>query len=259
MADTKIQWATKVWNPITGCSKVSDGCRHCYAEKIAHRFWGDRKFTDVQCHPERLEEPWHWRKPQRIFVNSMSDLFHESVPFEFIFAVFMYMLPSGANKWANHTFMILTKRPERMAEFINWMTTKDGLRIEWPLPKIWLGVTAENQEMADKRIPVLLQIPAAIRFVSVEPMLSSVRLNRLDKGDYIIDALQGMVYYLGGGRQIKKLDWVIAGPETGPKARPMKREWIESLYEQCKSTGVPFFDKKNVIGLNLKQFPEVSA
>jgi protein gp37 len=258
VAVTKIEWASKVWNPVTGCTKISEGCKHCYAARIAGRKFPkggfvDRDFSEVRCHPERLTQPSEWRKPQRVFVNSMSDLFHEDVPFEFIFQVFAYMLPMASNKWARHTFMILTKRPQRMAEFIHWMTNRDGLRIEWPLKNIWLGVTAENQQTADERIPILLQIPAAVRFVSVEPMLGAVNLE-----PYLqYPPLHENYKMTFGVNEFKGLDWIICGGETGPQKRPFKREWIADLYDQCKAAGVPFFDKKDVLGLGLKEFPEV--
>lgn len=266
MAETKIEWCDKVWNPVTGCSPVSAGCANCYAERIANRFWGDRKFTDVQYHPERLSEPLKWRKPKKIFVNSMSDLFHEDVPDEFISEVFAIMAVCQ-----QHTFMILTKRPKRMQNYFR-ESSVDGIgpyhsyigkaakrlgdrpnvkcrSIVWPLPNVWLGVTAENQETADERIPILLQIPAAVRFVSCEPLLESINLvQSVNKLDWLNPAS-----FKPGG-----LDWIICGPETGPGKRPMKREWIENLYQQCQSAEVPFFDKKNVLGLNLKQFPEVA-
>jgi protein gp37 len=263
MAETKIEWCDKVWNPTTGCSKISAGCANCYAERIANRFWGDRKFNDIKCHPERLNEPMKWRKPQKIFGNSMSDLFHDDVPFEFIDRVFGVM--AACKK---HIFMILTKRPERALEYYidkanYWSICKYAFELyskETPangftkpsmLNNVWLGVTAENQQTADKRIPILLQIPAAVRFVSVEPMLRAVQLKTLT-GNYM-DIKNKRTFE----RYIDRLGWVICGPETGPGKRPMKREWIENLYQQCQSAGVPFFDKKNILGLNLKQFPEV--
>ncbi len=163
MSDTKIEWATKVWNPVTGCSKVSAGCKNCYAETNAKRFWGKRKFTDVQCHEDRLMDPLHWKKPQRIFVNSMSDLFHPDVPFEFIYRVYHFMM--GIPR---HTYMILTKRPERAIEFFEWWTKPNrpmGVQPIWEYKNIWLGVSVEDQKTADERIPLLLQTPAALVFV----------------------------------------------------------------------------------------------
>jgi protein gp37 len=222
---TKIEWAEKVWNPVTGCTKISPGCANCYAERMTKRFWPDKDFNKVTLHPDRLEEPLRWKKPSRIFVCSMGDLFHEDVTDEFIDGVFGTVL--GLNIFsgvAKHTFLILTKRPERMKRYFDsrdpiehikawayncpWVPKDEDLTTEdlayskcchdwdengrnsngskykpwgylnklWPLPNVWLGVTAENQQMADERIPILLQVPAAVRFVSVEPMLGSVDL-----------------------------------------------------------------------------------
>jgi protein gp37 len=280
MADTKIEWCDKVWNPTTGCSKISAGCANCYAERIANRFWGDRKFNDIKCHPERLNEPMKWRKPQKIFGNSMSDLFHEDVPFEFIDRVFGVM--AACKK---HIFMILTKRPERALEYYidkanYWSICKYAFELyskETPangftkpsmLNNVWLGVTAENQQTADKRISILLQIPAAVRFVSVEPMLGAVNLTKIllptqYQPDWFMGREAGSFFNSLCSDSENRwdsnnhLDWVICGPETGPGKRLMKNEWILDLYQQCTDAGVPFFDKKNVLGLNLKQFPEV--
>ena len=187
MTKTKIEWADRVWNPTTGCTKVSAGCKHCYAERIAGRFWGERKFTDVQLHPERLDMPLHWSKPSRVFVNSMSDLFHPDVDEKFIAKVFGIMWLA-----TKHTFMVLTKRPDRMVELLNnedfqmhtgWFASQAirelGLQKPkdlpaWPNSNIWLGVSVEDQAAADERIPLLLQTPAAVRFISAEPLLGLV-------------------------------------------------------------------------------------
>jgi protein gp37 len=253
MAKTKIEWCDKVWNPTTGCSKISAGCANCYAERIANRFWGDRKFTDVRCHSERLNEPLNWRKPQKIFVNSMSDLFHEDVPFSFVEKVWDIMF--DATILHNHIFMILTKRPKRMLEFSKWMNDCRLRRIDYP--GVWLGVTVENQRTADERIPILLDILAVVRFVSIEPMLGPVDLTNIKDGFVDLDVLSSKLggpndsmHWTGG-----KIDWIICGPETGPGARPIKSKWILDLYRQCADTGVPFFDKRNTLGLNLQQFP----
>lgn len=232
---TKIEWATDVWNPVTGCTKVSEGCRNCYAEGIAKRFWGERKFTDVRCHPDRLDAPRHWKKPRRVFVNSMSDLFHPDVPFEFIDRVF------GAMTMAcEHTFMILTKRPRMMLDWFNWTThNKTGL---WPLPNVWLGVTVENQKAANERIPLLLKTPAVVRFVSVEPMLGEVDMTQAMYG--INPPGMNVFGFTDGFGYEACLDWVICGGETGPGARPMHPDWARSLRDQCQSAGVPFFFKQ---------------
>lgn len=255
MNTTKIEWADAVWNPVTGCTKVSEGCRHCYAETIANRFWGERKFTDVQCHEDRLDAPLHLVKPRRVFVNSMSDLFHSDVPYEFVDEVFRAM-----SKAQSHTFMILTKRADRMYEYINscfrrtsggWYKRADGIKVVsdvWPLPNVWLLVSAENQEAADKRIPYLLNTPAAKRGVSVEPMLENIRLDHLNyKEKWNWDSLtgfqwqDGFVDYQAG---TAKLDWVICGGETGTNARPLHPDWVRSLRDQCQTAGVPFFFKQ---------------
>lgn len=217
---TKIEWTDEVWNPVTGCTKVSQGCKNCYAERIAERFWGDRKFTDVQCHEDRLEIPLHWKKPRKIFVNSMSDLFHPAVPFDFVDEVF-----AAIWKADQHTYQILTKRPERMHDYFkrgNWM-------LDYPLSNVWLGVSCEDQKAADERIPWLLKTPAAVRFVSYEPALGPVDFETyIEQGEY----------------EEPPLDWIIAGGESGPGARPAHPDWFRSVRDQCVEAGVPFFFKQ---------------
>src|SRR3972149_4562828 len=221
MTKTSIEWADEVWNPVTGCTKVSQGCKNCYAERIANRFWGERKFTDLQMHPERLEDPLHWKKPRRVFVNSMSDLFHVDVDHEFISDVFRIM-----ERAISHTFMVLTKRPKEM---LHWFNTYNA---ENPLPNVWLGVSAEDQNTTDERIPDLLRTPAAVRFVSCEPLLGPVNLSPwIDWRLSHIDSPQ-------------KLDWIICGGESGPNARPMNPDWARSLRDQCVAAEVPFFFKQ---------------
>ena len=237
---TKIEWCDETWNPITGCSPISAGCDNCYARRMARRLAGRFGYPetpnhfDVTFHPDRLDQPLKWKKPRRIFVCSMGDLFYEGVEDHQINSVFIRMVNT-----ARHKYLILTKRPERMKDFISIGTGWRGM-----MENIWLGVTAENQQTADERIPILLQIPAAVRFVSGEPMLEEIDLAPYLGG-----------YYLGEqslGRR-SALDWVICGPETGPGARECKPEWIEDLYEQCKAAGVPFFDKrKNYLA---REFP----
>lgn len=282
MATTSIEWTDKVWNPCTGCNKISAGCKNCYAEGIANRFWGERKFTDVQCHEDRLEQPLHWKKPAMIFVNSMSDLFHEKVPFEFIQKVFDTMLtdliPKRGRTFDNcemteddfkdvakHTFQILTKRPERVLRFIDWISKNENdneqparLMIErcgYVIPdNIWLGVSVEDQKTADERIPLLLQTPAAVRFLSIEPMLESIDLER-----------EWGAYQRGNNTPLRKMwlhgiNWVIIGVESGFNRRPCKIEWIENIVEQCKNANVPVFVKQiNINGKVIKDinlFPE---
>jgi protein gp37 len=238
MGITKIQWANKVWNPITGCSPISPGCRNCYARRMANRLKGRYGYSrddpfKVTFHPERLEEPLHWKKPSRIFVCSMGDILHDDVDGFWLSAIW-----STIKRCCWHTFLILTKRPQR------WKKLTPSL----PLYKnIYFGVSVENQQTADERIPILLQIPAAKRYVSVEPMLEKIDL----------------MPYLGG--QYPKweiLDWCIVGGETGPKARPMNPDWARSLRDQCQSAGVPFFFKqmsgKQAIpkDLKIREFPK---
>lgn len=254
MKKTRIKWADSTWNPITGCSPISEGCANCYAERMSKRLAGrfgypaDEPFR-VTLHPERLDEPKHWRKPKRVFVCSMGDLFHTDVPFEFIALVFGRM-----HSARHHTYLVLTKRPDRMAEFIRWYQQEwlGPFASAWPreYQHVWLGVTAENQRTADERIPLLLAIPAAKRFVSCEPLLGPVDLAGLNGligvGLSTIDALNG--YHIhhdddDKAERYDRLDWVIAGGETGPGARPMHPDWARSLRDQCQAAGVPFFFK----------------
>ena len=265
MAQSKIEWTERVWNPVTGCTKVSQGCKNCYAERMAKRLAGrcgypaDDPFR-VTIHSDRLAQPLHWRKPSRVFVNSMSDLFHPDVPGGFIAAVFGIMAACP-----QHTFQVLTKRPARMKTWFEDLKsvgpanrcypaetcrahamnkTLDSVRSKltgydtrWPLPNVWLGVSAENQETADQRIPLLLQAPAAVRFVSCEPLLGPVDLAGASGGnDYLGDHWDRNV---GPG-----IDWVIAGGESGPGARPMHLDWARSLRDQCAAARVPFFFKQ---------------
>jgi protein gp37 len=291
---TGISWTDATWNPIRGCSRVSEGCRHCYAESVAYRFSGpglpyeglvqldmhksgmivrvpkwNGKIKFVEGH---LLDPLRWKKPRRIFVNSMSDLFHENVTDEMrdkIFAV-MALCPQ-------HTFQVLTKRPERQKEYLSKEDTacrvyeamsklyskakKPKFETPFPiesgrymLPNVHLGVSVENQKAADERIPLLLQTPAAVRFISAEPLLGPVNLMNLPLGDtspmgfQFVDAVRGWrsdrANKCGAGQQGSKIDWVIVGGESGPGARPMHPDWARSLRDQCKAAGVPFFFKQ---------------
>lgn len=298
MTKTSIEWATDVWNPVTGCTKVSAGCKNCYAEKIAKRFWGDRKFTDVQCHEERLYEPFHWKKPRRVFVNSMSDLFHPDVPFGFITEVFDVM---NSWRWPNkaaersgdyedlvdpgHTFMVLTKRPERIQTWLNWVDqnwpSNSPLNIERSVcgnlgHNVWLGVSVENQRTAHERIPLLLQTPAAVRFVSVEPMLEWLDLTWWTEKCPECGELPSLVshwrwdgqswahyhgYPIGHIPTIrsKSLDWVICGSESGPSARPFETDWARYLRNQCQRASVPFFLKQMPVNGKLVKMPELDG
>ncbi len=270
MNDTAIEWTEKSWNPVTGCTPVSEGCRNCYARRMAHRLRGrfgypaDEPFR-VTLHPERLEEPLRLTKPSRIFVASMGDLFHDDVPMEFIAEVFNVMACATADCgkrhrhseecWGGppHTFLILTKRPRSMKQALedlpewvedHWsgdaplsLCLEAGL---WPLHNVWLGVTVENQARADERIPILLQTPAAVRFVSCEPLLSAIDLSH-----WLTCACDE--YWPGQGHHpecpTQKLHWCIVGGETGPNARPCHPDWVRSLRDQCQAAGVPFFFK----------------
>lgn len=244
--NTTIEWTRgddgtpgKSWNPVTGCTKISQGCKHCYAEAIAERFRGTKTFPngfDVTLHPERLGQPLHWRKPRRIFVNSMSDLFHEDIPADFIQSVWDVMVEAD---W--HTYQILTKRPERMLAVVPHLRYPIGTKwMDGPAVHIWLGVSCEDQATADLRIPLLLQVPAAIRFLSCEPLLAPVSL----------EAFQPFTGALNNGYRAARgilgghIHWVIVGGESGPGARPMHPAWVRSIRDQCLAAGVPFFYKQ---------------
>jgi protein gp37 len=236
---TKIEWTNETWNPTTGCDKVSQGCKNCYAETVAKRFWVERKFTDVQMHEERLTIPMKWKQPKMIFVDSMSDLFHEAISFEFINHVFTVM--SDVDQ---HIYQVLTKRPKRMLEFFEWKSKLHNFKWQ-PSNNVWLGVSCENQETADERIPLLLQVPAAVRFLSCEPLLGKIDLQQVKvkflNAEFIIDVLEGTTFSKGDTQEIH---WVIAGGESGHDARPMHPDWVRSLRDQCNATDVPFFFKQ---------------
>ena len=263
-AKSAIEWTDATWNPVTGCTKVSQGCHHCYAERDWARLaaprtppniYTGRDFTDVRCHPEKLDIPLRWTKPRRIFVNSMSDLFHESVPDEFILKVFDVIrqcqngYAPGLDKLAAwHTFQILTKRPERMRDFCTRLRFREKLYLSpfnapdfnpmTSLRNTWLGVSVEDQATADERIPLLLQTPAAVRWVSAEPLLGPVNLRCVAPfDDFHTDALDTP-------DPTRKLRWIVAGGESGPKARPMHPDWVRSLRDQCQAAGVAFFMKQ---------------
>lgn len=273
MADSAIEWTDKTWNPVAGCTRVSAGCDSCYAVTMTHRLEamgqakyagltvlngkGDRHFNgQVRCDEAALKIPLCWKKPKRVFVNSMSDLFHKDVPFEFVDKVFAVMALCP-----QHTFQILTKRPERMAEYLTcsremvsyWMGRFVGKKTmksigeafdmqAWyalgkPLPNVWLGCSVENQDAADKRIPELLKCPAAVRFLSVEPLLGPVDLSAFFGGEYATASGSEPNYNFG-------IDWCIVGGESGPGARPCNVEWIRSVVAQCKAAGTACFVKQ---------------
>jgi protein gp37 len=265
-AITGIEWTDRTWNPTVGCDRVSPGCARCYAKtlhdrrheavgrgaKLARQY--SQPFETVQLMPGRLSDPLGWRKPARVFVNSVSDLFHDDVPDEFIARVFAVM----ALAW-QHTFQVLTKRPARMREWVRGVTLDslasvgmrealakygpvlsgrddawiarngDAVREQfttWPLPNVWLGVSVENQRWADERIPLLMQTPAAKRFLSCEPLLGPVDLRW-----HLSSVWPG-------------IDWVIVGGESGNGAREMRPEWAQAIRDECTAHDVAFFFKQ---------------
>lgn len=264
MSKTKIAWTEQTWNPVVGCTKVSDGCKNCYAEKMAYRLYcmGQEKYGHVTrynkwsghtyCDESALQIPLKRKKPTMYFVCSMGDLFHESVPFEFIKRVRQIAIDCP-----QHTMQFLTKRPERALKFTQWLAGRDDISIaEWPR-NCWLGVTVENQEQADKRIPILLQIPAAVRFVSCEPLLGVIDLTKLQFPTWArtqyVNALTGKINpSLSTGRD-EHIDWVIVGGESGRMRRDCPYEWIESIVEQCKSASVPVFVKQIPFGRRINK------
>jgi protein gp37 len=293
--DTTISWTSATWNPVRGCTRVSAGCENCYAERVAARFSGPglpyeglarigkngaRWTGKVRMVPEHLADPLRWKKPRRIFVNSMSDLFHEGLTNEEIAAVFGVMAAAP-----RHTFQVLTKRPERMRDWFrfHWVPDQSGRcvtqaevcrgeamnRIEhrrpdgsalpgptqalfgydtrWPLPNVWIGCSVENQATADERIPLLLETPAAVRWISAEPLLGPVDLQAIQ----IPGAQPGLRFSAlqahhddRYGQSDTTLDWVVAGGESGPGARPCANEWLERIVTDCRGAEVPVFVKQ---------------
>ncbi len=281
MSDTSIQWTNKTWNPVRGCSMAkgseAGGCLNCYAARMAARNLpelkspttgksfarildsGPRWTGEVELIESQLTLPLKWRKPQKIFVNSMSDLFHEALPDEAIDRVFAVMALCP-----QHTFQILTKRPERMAAWFagnierrrdcvadqSQAIQADWCFPKWPLPNVWLGVSVENQATADARIPLLLHTPAAIRFVSYEPALGPVDFDAVS-----VTAAPGFFgsplqwHHRGYSHKLEGvpypvLDWIIVGGESGPGARPFDVRWARNTVEQCKAAGVSPFVKQ---------------
>lgn len=208
---SNIEWTEMTWNPVTGCTKISQGCKHCYAERMAKRLhaMGSDRYRDgfkVTLHPDLLDVPRKWRQPRVVFVNSMSDLFHEDIPDAYIARVFATM-----EDCPQHTFQVLTKRAERLAAL--------APKLAWP-GNVWMGVSVENARVAT-RIAALRSVPAAVRFLSLEPLIGSLE-------DLPLDGI----------------DWVIVGGESGPRARPMKSEWVNSILRQCRAAGTAFFFKQ---------------
>jgi protein gp37 len=290
-ANSAIEWTDATWNPVTGCTKVSAGCDHCYAETFAERWRGTpghyfEHGFDVQLRPDKLGLPLRWRKPRKVFVNSMSDLFHDQVPDEYIAEVFAVMA-----RTPQHTYQVLTKRHARMRsllsspEFKGRVATTYGRAHEdadaandwlyyagWPLPNVWLGVSVEDQQWADIRIPALMQTPAAVRFLSCEPLLGPIDLDvwtcPCNRRRWVDDQNWSPEYpkeWRGerspgdgripcgfcnhGGWDEEDIDrpgigWVIAGGESGRGARPMSPDWARSLRDQCQAADVPFLFKQ---------------
>jgi len=208
---TSIEWTEATWNPVTGCTKVSPGCKHCYAERMAQRLqaMGQPRYADgfrVSLQRDLVGVPLHWRKPRRIFVNSMSDLFHDKVPLEFIQRVFETM---GQASW--HQFQILTKRGERLQELSD--------QLPWP-DNVWMGVSVESEKYLD-RVTRLVSVPATVRFLSLEPLLGPLP-----------------------NLSLEGIHWVIVGGESGPGARPMPAEWVREIRGRCLAQDVPFFFKQ---------------
>lgn len=224
MADkTGIEWTEATWNPVTGCSKVSPGCAHCYAETLSHRFgrttlpWTPANAAaNVQLHLDRLSQPVRWKQPRLIFVNSMSDLFHESIPAEFIDRIVEVMALA-----CHHTYQVLTKRPERARELLGSGRVRELTR------NVWLGASVESSRY-NWRVDVLRRTPAAVRFLSAEPLL-------------------GSLFESGPRREpldLTGIHWVIAGGESGAKARPMQAAWVREIRDKCKRDRIPFFFKQ---------------
>jgi protein gp37 len=246
-----IEWTDATWNCIYGCSRVSPGCEHCYAERMTRRLArgsaltiltskGVRWSNKIDLAPERLDQPIRWQRPRMIFVNSLSDVWHKDVPNEYIAAMFGIMAATP-----RHTFQILTKRAARLPDWFGWLGNRPLTEcyraamkyvpkvadlidpsVTWPLKNVWIGVSVEDQKRAEDRLPYLEEIPAAVRFVSAEPLLGPL--------DFA-DALFGWA---------DTIDWVIVGGESGPGSRPMERAWAESIRDQCLDGMVPFFMKQ---------------
>src|SRR5438552_15443311 len=214
--NSKIEWTDATWNPVRGCTKISPGCKHCYAEAFAERFRGVKGHPyeqgfDLRLVPQKLGEPLRWRKPKMIFVNSMSDLFHEGIPDDYIEAVANVMMKAN---W--HIFQMLTKRSKRLAQLLS-----TRLQFAATAPHIWWGVSVADRRYGLPRIPDLQCAPAAVRFLSIEPLLEDL-----------------------GTLDLRGIHWVIVGGESGRGARPMSREWVVSIRDQCAAAGVPFFFKQ---------------
>jgi len=260
---SKIEWTDATWNPVRGCSVVSAGCRNCYAMSVAARFSGEglpyeglayrnesgAHWTGkVRLIEKHLEDPLRWKEPRRIFVNSMSDLFHESIVDEWIDRIFAVMALAP-----QHTFQVLTKRPKRMMEYLHQVSDERDMQrwinaayefvfdplpafelVNWPLANVWLGVSVEDQKTANERIPLLLETPAAVRWISAEPLIAPVSF-----AHYYREEGQGTY-----STWLDYLNWLVVGGESGSGARPCALEWIEDIVKQCKAANVPVFVKQ---------------
>lgn len=290
MKNSKIEWTDTTWNPLAGCTRVSAGCDNCYAaamtlrleamalaDKTAGRRAGAKeKYIGIASRTRSgraafngkinldhsaLDEPSRWQKPRRVFVNSMSDLFHENVPDTFIARAFAVMVTNP-----QHTFQILTKRPQRAAEWFGGLTVRGGDFVfqpgwgivatvgEWPAKNIWIGTSVEDQSAADERIPHLLSIPAAVRFLSIEPLLGPVNIERYLYPQFAADDHRHYPWRNG-------VEWVIVGGESGKQARPMQIEWAEEIKQQCDESGSPAFFMKQLGGTpdkrdRIEEFPD---
>lgn len=225
MGDSSIEWTDFTWNPTTGCDKIDQGCKFCYAERIFHRPYPGRKFTDVRMHPDRLGVPFGMKRGRRIFVDSMSDLFHKDVPFAYIDEVFTQMVKAD---W--HTYQVLTKRPERAREYFGQRSFTKSIA------HIWIGTSVSDQESCDIRLPELLQINVPVRFVSYEPALGPVNFGLLGTAPKDWGYGYTAIYTL--------LHWIIAGGESGPKARPADPDWFRAVRDECKQADVAFLFKQ---------------
>lgn len=262
-ANSAIEWTDATWNPVRGCARISPGCENCYAERLAARFsdpgqWGHGFAARTPSGPRwtrkidlvfsALDLPLHWKTPRRIFVNSTSDLFHESLTDAAIDEVTTVIAKCAATPpFDRHIFQVLTKRARRMRDYwgaiVAGRLVLEHIRLDAPLPNLWLGVSVENQEYVDERVPALIQTPAAVQFLSCEPLLGPIDL----------------------GRWIEPIDWVICGGESGPGARPMHPDWARSLRDQCAEAGIAFFMKQMTrkapipADLFVREFPHANA
>lgn len=270
---TNIIWTEATWNVLTGCSKVTAGCKNCYAlrdwarlAKSEKSVYFGRDFTDVAYHPERLDQPLRWQKPRMIFVNSMSDLFHEKIDYDIIDDVFAMMALCESVMHKPHVFQVLTKRADKMHAYLNHPDTfgrvlakmsvlaekyipkkaKAGIPMpSWPLKNVWVGVSVENQEAAVARIPLLLDTPASVRWISAEPLLGDLDLTNIQiSNTHSLDALRGYSHVLRSMQPINKLDWIVVGGESGPKARMMSYAWAKKVKDDCEHVGTAFVFKQ---------------